>query len=331
MYNSLSFLICPCLIFLLLASCSPSAQGDREGTALTVTDFRGREISLTKPPERVVCLIESALSGIYMLGQEHRLSGIPSAVYRKDLHRYYAQLDDRIKNRELPTPGNWDFVSIEQIAGLDPDLVIIWASQTEAIQSIERLGIPVYAVMLHSFDDVFKEITDFGVMFDCSGRADSLIETTRGRLAEIESAYSNQNPKSVYFMWAQGITETSGTNSTVNELLQVAGTVNACTLEAEHVSVSVEKLYDWDPDMIVMWYNERLSPRDIIANPLLQGLQAVRNKRVYELPGVFSCDFWTLKMQFPAQLIATWAYSCSTDTDQVLNDMYVTLYGKPLY
>lgn len=131
-------------------------------------------------------------------------------------------------------------------------------------------------------------------------------------------------------MWAQGITETSGLNSTVNELLTVSGTVNACVMEQEHVSVSIEKLYDWDPDMIVMWHNDRLNPEDIIANPLFQGLNAVQNKRVYELPDLFSCDFWTLKMQFPAQLIASWAYPDSIDQDQILNEMYLSLYGKPL-
>jgi iron complex transport system substrate-binding protein len=311
----------------LLASCSFS-PGDRGGEMpLTVTDFRGREVGLPKPAERVVCLIESALSGIYMLGQQHRLVAIPSSVYGVDLHRYYSQLDDRIRDRTLPTPGNWDFVSIEQIAGLNPDLVIIWASQTEAIERLERLGISVYAVMLHGFEDVYKEIRHFGVLFDCVERADYLIELTSDRLGQIRAEYENNSPKSVYFMWAQGITETSGLNSTVNELLHTAGTINACRLEPEHVSVSVEKLYDWDPDLIVMWHNERLDPEDIIAHPLLQGLRAIRNRRVYKLPGVFSSDFWTLKMQFPARMIAGWAYDRPVDADRVLTEMYKELYG----
>ncbi len=316
--------------FIILCSCSTNEKGESEDMPIRVTDFRGNETALSKPAERVVCLIESALSGIYMLGQQHRLVAVPSNIYDQSLYKYYAQLDPRISDKSLPAPGNWDFISLEQIAGLKPDLVIIWASQTSAIESIERLGIPVYAVMLHSFEDVYKEIADFGLLFDSKERADSLIKLTRGRLEEISSRYENDTPESVYFMWAQGITETSGLNSTVNELLTVSGTVNACLMEQEHVSVSIEKLYDWDPDMIVMWHNDRLSPEDIIANPLLQGLNAVQNKRVYELPGVFSCDFWTLKMQFPAQLIASWAYSDPIDQDQILNEMYLSLYGKPL-
>jgi len=322
------------ILFLITAACSYSTQNNHGDSAILVTDFRDEQIELEKPAERVICLIESALSGIYMLKQEHKVIGIPSDIYQEHLHRYYAQLDPRIAQKELPTPGSWDFVSIEQIVSLDPDLVIIWASQTEAIENIEQFGIPVYAVMLHSFNDVFKEITDLGIMLDGRPRAEQLIRHTRNRLESIRREYDNPEPRKVYFMWAQGLTETSGTNSTVNELLTTSGTVNACDMQEEHVTVSVEKIYDWNPDLIVMWYNDKLDPSDILSNPLLQGLPAVQNGQVYELPEVFACDFWTLKMSYTSELIGHWAYpdkhDRSTLPSQALNKMYSTLYDQSL-
>jgi iron complex transport system substrate-binding protein len=310
---------------------SPSVQSGID--KIVVKDFRGKKIKMEKPAERVICLIESALSGIYMLQQHHRIIGVPSAVYGEDLFQYYSRLDSRILDKSLPAPGNWDFISIEQIAGLKPDLVIIWSSQTEAIENLEQFGIPVYAVMLHSFSDIYKEMEDFGILLDCSEKAERLITSTKGEMQAIQRNNSTEETKSVYFMWAQGITETSGKNSTVNELLEAAGVSNACGLFDEHVSVSVEKIYDWDPDMIVMWYNEKLNPVDVIHDPLLQGLRAVKEGKVYELPEVFACDFWTLKMQYPVQLISNWAYDKNPDTEiqtQLLKKMYMKLYGKEL-
>ncbi|MGD2034378.1 MAG: ABC transporter substrate-binding protein [Bacteroidales bacterium] len=323
------------LVLLVLNSCSYPAKNKQANDPVIVTDFRGKEVRLDEPAKKVVCLIESALSGIYMLKQKEKLTGIPSSVYDKGLFKYYSRLDPRIQNRELPVPGNWDFISIEQVIGLNPDLVILWASQTGAIDNIEQFGIPVYAVMLQSFNDVYKEIEDFGKLLNCGERADSLIQQTRNNLDSLRIKFNRKNPKKVYFMWAQGITETSGSNSTVNELLTIAGTVNACNLQPEHVSVSIEKIYDWDPDLIVMWHNERLDPDDVLKHPVLQGLKAVKQKHVYELPEVFACDFWTLKMQYPAGLIGNWAYSPGT-TDPypagvILKKMYVELYGKPLH
>ena len=301
--------------------------------SIEVTDFRGKEVTLKKPAEKVICLIESALSGIYMLQQEDRVVGVPASVYDENLYTYYSCLDSRILNKTLPAPGNWDFISIEQIIGLKPDLVIIWSSQSDAIENIEQFGIPVYAVMLYNFNDVYKEIKDFGKLFDCLEKADSLIQFTEAEMESIRADYSTENSESAYFMWAQGITETSGTNSTVNELLQSAGLRNACNLAGEHVSVSIEKIYDWNPDLIVMWYNEKLDPADVINDPLLKDLKAVKEGKVYELHEVFTCDFWTLKMQFPARLIANWAYGENSTIEsqtKLLKEMYSALYANEL-
>ncbi len=321
------------LVIIVMMSCSFPVNESGNDDIITVTDFRGKKIALGKQAENVVCLIESALTGLYMLNQNDVITGIPAAVYEDHLYTFYSQLDRRIKDRSLTAPGNWDFVSIEQVVGLNPDLVIIWASQTEAINSLEQFGIPVYAVMLNSFDDVYKEITDFGILMGCSERADSIIQLTKNNLASINQQSYKANAKSAYFMWSQGISETSGTNSTVNELLNTAGVKNACDLKAEHVTVNIEKIYDWNPDMIVMWYNERLDPEDVLNNPLLQGIEAVMNGNVYELPQAFSCDFWTLKMQYPVWLIYGWANSINGTPDvqnEMLNKMYLQLYGTTL-
>lgn len=323
-------------LVLLTSGCAGNEGQSNSGkheVKIRVTDFTGNELMFEKSPERVVCLIESALSGIYMLGMKERIVAVPGDVYRGETFFYYAQLDERIVDKSLPDPGNWDFVSIEQVVGLKPDLVIIWSSQTDAITSLQQFGIPVYGVMLHDFDDVNKEIDDFGKIFECEQRADSLITFTRNNLENIKAANIFKNPVSVYFMWAQGVNETSGKNSTVEELLNYAGTRNVCDLDQEHVTISLEKLIEWNPEMIVMWYNEKLDPADILENPVLQGLNAVKNDRVYELPVVFACDFWTLKLQYPVKLIAAWAYpetGRQFESDREMKEFYRFLYGKEI-
>ncbi|MCB2220981.1 MAG: ABC transporter substrate-binding protein [Bacteroidetes bacterium] len=291
-----------------MVACKGNTAQEKQYTDIQVTDFRGQKLQLEQPAQKVVCLIESALSGIYMLGQQESVVGVPGDVYRGENWDRYADLDIRIKNKSLPTPGNWDFVSLEQVVGLEPDLVIIWSSQIQAIENIERFDIPVYAVMLHDIDDVFKEISDLGKLFGREERASELIGFTKAELGKLKQIQITKNRKTAYFMWAQGINETSGSNSMVESLFQLAGVKNACELPDEHVTINIEKLYDWDPDMIVMWYNEKLNPADVISNPLLKGLKAVQNENVYELPSAFECDFWTLKFLYSSQLVHFWAY-----------------------
>ena len=64
---------------LLAAGCKKQENSSR-GT-LAVTDFRGRELRFEKPVERAVCLIVSALSGIFMLRANDRLVAIPGSIY----------------------------------------------------------------------------------------------------------------------------------------------------------------------------------------------------------------------------------------------------------
>ncbi len=323
------------LIFsVTISSCRPGrAKPSGIASAIQVSDFRNKEITLSKPASRIICLIESGLSGLYMLRAENQVIGVSSAIYNESASAQYAALDERIKNKELPAPGNWDFVSIESIVALQPDLVIIWASQTESIQSIEEHGIPVYGVFLRSFDDVYKEIKDFGTLTGKSQRADSLIAFTKAEIDKLKSNQksSNEKLKSVYFVWNQGLLETAGTTSTVNELIELSGAKNSCTIDQEHVVVNKEKLFDWNPDLMVMWCDPSKSPEDILSLSEIQQLKAIQEKQVFELPSAFLCDLWTLKFPYTVKMLAKWCYPSSysgLNLEDEKRKMLLELYGQ---
>jgi iron complex transport system substrate-binding protein len=268
-----------------------------------------------------------------MLQAENQIIGISSGVYNKSTFAQYAVLDERIKNKTLPAPGNWDFVNIESIVALQPDLVIIWASQTESIESIEKHGIPVYGVLLKSVNDIYKEIHDFGIMTGKSQRADSLISYSRNEISQLRSTIkiAEIEKKNIYFMWTQGLLETAGTTSTVNELIEFAGAKNSCRTSKEHVVINKERLLDWNPDIIVMWYDPLKSPDDIVKLSEIQHIKAIKYKQVYELPSVFLCDLWTLKFPYAIKQLAKWCYPTSTEglnMDTEKQKMLVKLYGE---
>lgn len=317
----------------LLCSCVNSSKDKCSGNdcKISVTDFRGKQIGFKEPPQRIVCLIESALSGFYMLHAENKIVGVSSNVYEGNVFSQYAALDERIKNKSLPAPGNWDFISIENLVALKPDLVVMWASQTEAIETIESKDIPVYAVMLKSTADVYKEINDFGKLTATEKRADSLIQYTKTALSAIATANNNicKSKQKVYFMWSQGPLETSGTNSTVNELIEMAGAKNVCTSADEHLVVNLEKVIDWNPDVIVMWYDANKNPDYVLNLSGWGNINAVKNKRVYELPSVFMCDLWTLKFQYAAKLLSSWCYNYENKSVNLENEKAAML--KKLY
>ncbi len=308
-----------------------------DSTTATAVDFRYKEIALPRPAERIVCLIESALSSFYMLGAEQRVVGISTNVYEGNAFHYYAAMDERVEKRVLPAPGNWDFVNIEMVVGLRPDLVVVWSHQKESVASLEEKGIPVYGVFIRSFADVQKEIRDLGRLTGTSQRAEELVAIAASEMDAVRtrnSAVAPEKRAKVYFMWAQGELETSGKNSTVQELIESAGAENAAGhVDQEHLVVNMENVLSWNPDVIVMWNDDRRDPSDILEKPVWRSVSAVRNRRVHEFPDVFSCDLWTLKYIHPVRLTARWCYPEQFKDDDLAGEkarLFEKLYGDKL-
>jgi iron complex transport system substrate-binding protein len=284
--------------------------GNRGG--ITVTDFRGKTLHLARPAGRIVCLIESALSGLYMLGAEEKVVGISQNIYREKVFSYYAALDPRIRDRRLPAPGNWDFVNLESVVALKPDMVLLWSHQVEAIAALEERGIPVFGIFINRLSDVYREIEALGLLTGKTARARALIDYVQKESARFQSRVAVIGPEkrpAVYYMWAQSNLDTSCGGSTVNDLIEQAGGRNVCgSLKQEHVTVSLEKVLAWNPEMILMWYNEKKDPADVLRDDQWKRVRAVQTGRVHEFPEVFLCDLWTLKFLYAVKLTARWTH-----------------------
>lgn len=301
---------------------------------MTVTDLRGRQLHLPERPTRIVCLIESALSGLYMLGAGERVIAVSRNVYEGENADWYGRIDPRLAARALPTPGNWDFVSLEAVLALCPDLVIIWSEHSETIAALEARGIPVFGVFIAGLADLEQEMLALGQVTGRETRAAELIAASRAALVEVADRVAVPPPQprpSVYFMWAQGRLETSCGGSMVDAVITAAGGRNVCGhLPAEHRTVNLEQLIAWDPDLILMWPNPALTPAALRADRQLQALRAVREGRVYALPSPFLCDLWTLKLPYAVRQLAAWLYPSRFevwDAGQVGNAILRDLYG----
>ena len=271
-----------------------------------------------------------------MLGEERRVVGISRNIYTGNVYPHYAALDPRIREKKLPAPGNWDFVNLESVVALK-------AGPGDHLVPADR-G--------HRFPGRQGDSGFRGVHPAQGGRlpgnrgpgeADRQPQTGRGahrlyeegtgplRLPDV-GAFPTVKRPGVYYMWAQGNLETSCGESTVNDLIQLAGGRNVCAaLPQEHLVVNLEKVFSWDPDLILMWYNEKKDPLDIIQDPQWKRIKAVRDRRVHEFPEVFWCDLWTLKFLYAVKLTAKWVHPelfRDIDLEQEKQKMMQFFYGK---
>lgn len=108
---------------------------------VTVTDDRGRTITLPAPPQRIVSILPSLTETVCELQQCHRLVGVDR----------YSNWPSAIES--LPRVGGGIDPNIEAIVALRPDVVLV-ALSSRGSERLEALGLKVVALEPKTHADV---------------------------------------------------------------------------------------------------------------------------------------------------------------------------------
>lgn len=150
---------------LALLVASLTAQGQ-----VSVSDDRGRSLTLQRSPQRVVSLLPSLTETVCALQACGRLVGIdrysdwPAAV------------------RTLPRLGGLEDTQIERIVALKPDLVLA-AVSSRAVDRLEALGVPVMALEPQSLADTRRMVRRVALALGVAGSGDALLAQIDSRIA----------------------------------------------------------------------------------------------------------------------------------------------------
>lgn len=325
---------------------SPSAQASEtaptssspspEKTGTVITDSRGKTIEIAYPVDSIVCLLNSALNDLYMLGAADKVVGIDEWTYSNEMtYNILSKIDTRIANKEIPAVD----ANVEKIISLDPDAVIIWANDTEKINALESHGIKVIGIQVNNFDDVFTKLRMVAQLVDKGDRAEEIINYTQDTLKSVSDTtdkLSDTDKKTGIFVWGGSKLDLAGSKSTGHSILELCGlTDSAAGIPEEHFVAKMEDVIQWNPDTIMMWNIADLDPQDYIDDTQWANVTAITDKAVYEIPDgmTFYCDMWTVKYIYAAQYFAKCAYPelfKDVDMDAFKDDMMTALYGKTI-
>jgi len=122
------------IALLLLVMLTPAS-------AVTLTDDRGVQVTLTQAPQRIITLLPSLAETVCVLGACNRLVGTDN----------FANWPEEVK--KLPKLGGLDDTALEALVRLKPDLVLA-ARSTRLINRLESLGIKVLALEPQNQADV---------------------------------------------------------------------------------------------------------------------------------------------------------------------------------
>lgn len=271
------------LALALAAGCSTTVSGSAAGAAsetvseatatvypLTVTDDAGRQVLISKRPERIVSLTPGNTEIVCALGAIDRLVGVT------------AQCDYPEEVAQITTIGDFASPNMEAVTAVDPDVVLVTSGvQADVVTQLEDLGASVVVVDPQSVDALYESITMVGAVIDENTASEELVASMRSEIEDIAERVQG-DPVTCFLEIAQNPLYTVGSGTLLNDLIEYAGGQNVVT-EDGYVAYSVEQLLVADPEVYLATAGSMSDPADLAGRPGYEDLSAVAEGRVYVL------------------------------------------------
>ena len=240
--------------------------------ARTVRDELGRTVQVPEHPHRLVCLMPSVVDDVYSLGAGADIVAVP------DYTKYPPEARTK-RSIGLPlTP------SIETIVALNPDLVLGDGNMNspDTVETLERLGIPVFMVAPHSFDDIYRSLADLGQALNREEQARELIGRLRAREAAVRRRVSGKPVVNLLMPVGFDPVVTIGKHAFLTGLIEIAGGHSVTSdLPNDWQDISLEAVMARAPQALLLVRHSSMSAEQILSRPGWSNLPAIKNKRIY--------------------------------------------------
>ena len=263
LYNYLYVAICAviCAVALLLV-------GVNDAQATVYTDAVGRSVELSVPPQRIVSLVPSVTEIIYAIHAQQQLVGVT------DFCTYPSAAKDKASIGSYASP------SLEAVAGLIPDLIIMDAASSSPIllQQFERLAVPVYVVAPRSMVSTLDTISALGQLTRHEGAAQSLVAQLREQMAQVRRQAGEHPVRTLVCVMIEPLIVAGG-GTLADDLITLAGGVNVAAGQQRYPTWGMEAVLAYDPELIVVSVHPGMPiPKDYFLQ--WPQLQAVRKQQV---------------------------------------------------
>ncbi|MCG8532665.1 MAG: ABC transporter substrate-binding protein [Desulfovibrionales bacterium] len=247
-----------------------------EDTAVSITDDRGKTITLATPATRIIALYGAFNEILAELGKEGTI------IARTKADTVPASI------RSKPSIGTHMRPNPELVAGLQPDIVFQMGGRKKALDSVlflEQLGIPVAFFSITSFEDLFSVIKRIGTITGSTPQATAVCTSLRERLSRVQkqTALLHETP-TVFFEVRYPNLLGAGKASIVNDIISYAGGTNIMDMPTKLVRINEEEIIKRNPQVYLIQEGAmNPAPQPMEQRPHFRTIQAVTAGRVYIL------------------------------------------------
>lgn len=232
-------------------------------------------------------------------------------------------------------------VNIEELVKLKPDVVIQWARSAAEITSceqIEAVGIPVIGIkgaQPGTQVELDAKIRIYGQLAGNEEKAEKLIAFHHSVIDDITAVVNTvstvNKPKVLYL--SSGL-QVGGNGSYQDWWIETSGGINVADSVQGTITVTMEQIISWNPDIIYIATAHSAQPADLIGNKISgqdwSQINAIKTGQVYKVPiGAYRWDppnaesplmlKWLVEKQYPSLF--------SYDMQKEVRDFFLEFYN----
>ncbi|MDD4877326.1 MAG: cobalamin-binding protein [Dehalococcoidales bacterium] len=231
------FIIIFSLVLSMVTGCQEQSQ------PITYTDDLGREVTISRIPQKIVSFGPSITEILFALGLEDKVVGVSD----------YCDYPDSAKLK--PKIGNAFNPSIERIIDLEPDLVLT-VKQDQLNDQLDTLGFSFMVLDPENIDGIFRDIELVGEITGTQRKAEEIITDMKDSMSQINNAVADALKKRLFFIVdATDLTLpwTAGSGSFIDALVTMSGGYNiASEIPGAWIQFSLEQIVSSDPEIIIV-------------------------------------------------------------------------------
>ena len=236
---------------------------------VTVADSNGKQLVFESPPESIVALAPSFAEILFAIGAGDAVDGVdentdfpPEAAAKTKLSGFEP--------------------SVERIAALEPDLVIIFFDPGGLEEALEGLGIPVLFLMTPaSIQGVFDQIELLGRATGHLEEAGALIADMQDGIDAITEKLADVQEGPSFFHELSPDLYTASDEDFVGDLYTILKAQNIAAGAGPFPQLTEEAVIAADPEVIILADEPAVTPEEVKARPGWESVSAVQNDRVF--------------------------------------------------
>ena len=292
-----------CAICLMAGLAVPAMAEEAAGKSfVTVTDHADRTVTVPVNPERVAVLDILPLPSVLtvFLGSAQSILAMQPASMNAAKNGILSELFPEILNVSTDIM-NGDDVSVEALMALDPQIVFYNAGNKTLCERLENAGLTAVGVSptkwnydcIVTYDqwiDLLSQIyPDVAINTEVSEFSTSMYDRIQERVSGLEE--SERKNVLFLFQYDENTMITSGSSFFGQWWCDASGALNAAnSVEADNsnAAITMEQVYEWNPDVIVITNFTKTQPEDLLNNAIgdddWSSVKAVVNGEVYKMP-----------------------------------------------